>query len=102
LLHEDVEDDAVGVDGPPQPVTLALDLELHFVQMPFIARACSPPPQSHCITWAELGHHARLVMQIMGRSQVSMLKRYRHVLPGLLDDAALRLERVLPPTRSAS
>jgi hypothetical protein len=42
------------------------------------------------------GVDPRIVMQIMGWSQVSMLKRYQHVLPAMLDDAAIRLEKVLP------
>ena len=33
LLHQNVEDDAVLIHRSPQPVTLALDLELHLVQM---------------------------------------------------------------------
>jgi 3-dehydroquinate dehydratase-2 len=48
------------------------------------------------------GVDPRIVMQIMGWSQVSMLKRYQHVLPAMLDDAAARLESVLPDVRSAS
>ena len=38
----------------------------------------------------------------MGWSQVSMLKRYQHVLPAMLDDAAARLESVLPIARLVS
>jgi integrase len=48
------------------------------------------------------GVDPRIVMQIMGWSQVSMLKRYQHVLPAMLDDAAARLEAVLPNARPAS
>jgi site-specific recombinase XerD len=48
------------------------------------------------------GVDPRIVMQIMGWSQVSMLKRYQHVLPAMLDDAAARLESVLPNVRSRS
>jgi integrase len=48
------------------------------------------------------GVDPRIVMQIMGWSQVSMLKRYQHVLPAMLDDAAARLESVLPIVRSMS
>lgn len=32
LLHQDVKNDTVLVDRPPQPMTLALDLELHLIQ----------------------------------------------------------------------
>ena len=35
----------------------------------------------------------------MGWSQVSMLKRYQHVLPAMLSDAAQRLEAVFPAAR---
>lgn len=34
----------------------------------------------------------RVVMQLMGWSQLSMLKRYQHVLDSMLTDAADRLE----------
>ena len=34
LLHQDVEDDALIVACPPQPVAFALDLELHPIQGP--------------------------------------------------------------------
>jgi site-specific recombinase XerD len=46
------------------------------------------------------GVDPRIVMNIMGWSQVSMLKRYQHVLPAMLDDAAVRLEAVLPSVRA--
>jgi integrase len=45
------------------------------------------------------GVDPRIVMQIMGWSQVSMLKRYQHVLPAMLSDAAQRLEAVFPAAR---
>lgn len=35
-------------------------------------------------------------MQIMGWSQVSMLKRYQHVVDSMLSDTATRLEAVFP------
>ena len=37
LLDEDVQHNAVLIDGPPQPVALAVDLEQHLVQMPLVA-----------------------------------------------------------------
>jgi len=46
------------------------------------------------------GVDPRIVMNIMGWSQVSMLKRYQHVLPAMLDEAAVRLEAVLPTVRA--
>jgi integrase len=47
------------------------------------------------------GVDVRIVMAIMGWSQASMLKRYQHVLPTMLRDAATRLEAVFPATRAA-
>src|SRR5687768_7221528 len=41
LLDQDVEYDSVLVDGPPQPVPFATDLEHHLVEVPLVARACS-------------------------------------------------------------
>jgi integrase len=38
----------------------------------------------------------RLVMGIMGHSQLSMTMRYQHVLPSMLKEAAARLEAVFP------
>jgi len=38
----------------------------------------------------------RIVMEIMGHSQISMTLRYQHVLPAMLDEAAARLERFVP------
>ena len=40
-------------------------------------------------------------MAVMGWGQVSMLKRYQHVLPSMLKDAATRLEAVFPAAREA-
>ncbi len=42
------------------------------------------------------GVDGRIVMQVMGWSQVSMLKRYQHVLDPMLRDAGVRLEAVFP------
>ena len=38
----------------------------------------------------------RLVMGIMGHSQLSMTMRYQHVLPSILKEAAARLEAIFP------
>jgi len=38
LLDEDVEHDAVLVDGSPESVAFAADLQLHVVQMPLVRR----------------------------------------------------------------
>jgi len=37
-LHEDVQDVPVRVDGPPQPMLRAVDLNDDFIEMPFIRR----------------------------------------------------------------
>jgi integrase len=42
------------------------------------------------------GVNQRIVMQMMGWSQLSMLVRYQHVLDPMLDEAAERLERMFP------
>jgi site-specific recombinase XerD len=43
------------------------------------------------------GVPARVVMELLGHSQISMtLNTYSHVLPAMLDDAAARLESVFP------
>jgi integrase len=47
------------------------------------------------------GVDERIVMQIMGWSQASMLRHYQHVLPSMLRDAATRLESVFPLAREA-
>ena len=41
LLDQDVQNDSVLVNGSPQPVTFATDLQRNFVQMPLVAGACS-------------------------------------------------------------
>ena len=48
-----IQDHAVLIDGTPQPVALALDLELHLVQVPFVTRAWASPAQSGGIARAE-------------------------------------------------
>jgi hypothetical protein len=47
------------------------------------------------------GVDPRIVLAIMAWSQISMLKRYQHVLPAMLSDAATRLEAVFPAARKA-
>ncbi len=48
------------------------------------------------------GVTVRVVMEIMGWSQVGMVMRYQPVLPEVLDDAAARLEAFFPATGAAS
>jgi hypothetical protein len=42
LGSEDVEDDAILVDGPPEIVLLAIDPDEHFIQMPNVSRPWAP------------------------------------------------------------
>lgn len=44
----------------------------------------------------------RIVMEILGHSQLSMTMRYQHVLPAMLDEAAARLEAVFPSTKHSA
>jgi len=43
LLDQDVQDNAVLVDGTPEPVPLTFDLELHLIQMPLVTRLRTSP-----------------------------------------------------------
>ena len=54
LLHQDVEDNAVLVDGTPEPVSLALDFELHFIEMPLVTRLSTSASQSRGVGRPEL------------------------------------------------
>ncbi len=55
LLDQDVQNDAVLVNGSPQPVTFATDLQRHFVQMPLVASSPSSSTQPGSEGGAELG-----------------------------------------------
>jgi hypothetical protein len=59
-LHQDVEHDAVLIDGSPQPVLFAADLQQQFVEVPFIAASNSSSTQpsreerpEHCAPLAD-------------------------------------------------
>jgi hypothetical protein len=54
LLDQDVEHNDVLVGGTAQPVALALDLQLHFVQMPCVTRMSASPSQSGGVGQAKL------------------------------------------------
>lgn len=43
LLDQDVRNNAVLIDCPPGPVSLAADFQQHLVKVPFVATVCSPP-----------------------------------------------------------
>src|SRR5262249_228633 len=53
-LHQDVEDQALLVHRPPQPVPLPLDLQHHLVQMPLVTWSGAPPTQPVSEGLAEL------------------------------------------------
>ena len=55
-LHENVDNEAVLVHRPPQPVPPAVDLQRYFVQVQLVARAASTPPQVSREYRAERAH----------------------------------------------
>jgi len=55
LLDQDVQHDSVLVNGSPQPVTFATDLQRNFVQVPLVARSHSSSTQLCRKCGSELG-----------------------------------------------
>jgi len=55
VLNEDVEHDAVLINGSPQPVAFAADPQRHLVQMPLIAGASASSTQPCGEGGSELG-----------------------------------------------
>jgi hypothetical protein len=55
LLDQDVQNDSVLVNGSPQPVTFATDLQRNFVQVPLVARSHSSSTQLCRKCGSELG-----------------------------------------------
>src|SRR6266849_2368911 len=55
LLDQDVQYDAMLINGSPQPVAFAADLQRHLVQMPLVAGAYSSSSQPYSEGGAELG-----------------------------------------------
>src|SRR4051795_11126813 len=43
-LDQDVEHEAILVNGPPEPVLLSPDHQAHFVEVPFVTRTGEPAP----------------------------------------------------------
>jgi len=43
VLNQSVENEAIGVDGAPQPLLLAIDRDHNFVEMPLVADLPRPP-----------------------------------------------------------
>ena len=67
-------------------------------------------PRTHCLH--DLRHSTatyllakgvphRVVMELMGHSQISMTMRYQHVLPAMLDEEVARLAAAFPTLGSA-
>ncbi len=56
VLYEDVDDEAVLVHSPPQPVPPAVDLQRDFVQVQLVARATATPPQLLRVYRAKRAH----------------------------------------------
>ena len=54
LLDKDVQYDSVLIDGSPEPVAVAADLERYFVQMPLVASSYSSSTQPRRVARAEL------------------------------------------------
>jgi hypothetical protein len=44
-LHENIQDVAILIDGPPQILARTVDREEHFVQVPLVAWSGTPPPE---------------------------------------------------------
>src|SRR5690349_18874293 len=54
LLDQDVQHDSVLVNGPPQPVAFAADLQRNFLEMPLVAGSHSSSTQPCRIRGCEL------------------------------------------------
>jgi hypothetical protein len=62
LLDQDVQNDSVLVNGSPEPVTFATDLQRNFVQMPHLSAARTRRRRSPAANTApNLVHHWRMV-----------------------------------------
>src|SRR5207245_8028066 len=55
-LHEDIDDEAVLVHRPPQPMPSAVDLQGYFVQVQLVVRPAATPPQLLCEHRTEPAH----------------------------------------------
>jgi hypothetical protein len=53
-LHKDVEHNAVLINGSPEVMSNAVDVEEDFVQMPFFTGSSTPSPEPVGIRFAEL------------------------------------------------
>ena len=60
-LHENVEDNTVLIDGSPEIMSDAVDLEEDFVQMPFVTGSSTPSSQAVGIRLPNLSHQRRTV-----------------------------------------
>ena len=53
-LHQNIDDNTVLIDGPPEIMRDAIDIEEDLVQMPFVAGSGTPSPQAIGVLLAEL------------------------------------------------
>lgn len=53
-LHKDVEHNAVLINGSPEVMSNAVDLEENLIQMPLVAGSSTPSPEAIGIRFAEL------------------------------------------------
>jgi hypothetical protein len=60
-LHQDVENNAMLIDGSPEIVSNAIDLEKHLIQMPFVTGPRTSFPQARCESLPEFSHQRRTV-----------------------------------------
>ena len=57
--------------------------------------ACTTPGHTAATLLLAQGVDQRVVMEVLGHSQISMTSRYAHVLPQVMMDAAERIGRAL-------
>jgi len=53
-LDENIEDNAILIDCSPKVMSHSIDLEEHFVQMPFVTGSSTTSPQTGCISFPKL------------------------------------------------
>ena len=53
-LHKDVEHNAVLINGSPEVMSTAVDLEENLIQMPLVAGSSTPSPETIGVGFAEL------------------------------------------------
>src|SRR4051794_14453315 len=95
-LNQNVEQDPILVDGPPEPMLLSADHQAHFVEMPLVARTGQPAPDLVGEALAELArplaHGLMAHVNAAGRQHLlhhAQAQRKAEVEPhGVADDLA--------------